>query len=89
VDGGSGEDSMLWFQFEKGGDGTNHCQKMKQRQRAHLGSMGDVGVATSAEGEVALGREKEGDYSSWADLNLTRVKMKKIHVDNSVAINKR
>jgi hypothetical protein len=28
------------FQFERGCDRTKRCQKMKQRQRAHLGSMG-------------------------------------------------
>jgi hypothetical protein len=31
---------MLPFRFERGGDGTKRCQKMKQRQRVHLGSMG-------------------------------------------------
>jgi hypothetical protein len=33
-------DSMLQFQLERGGDRTKHYQKMKRRQRAHLGSMG-------------------------------------------------
>jgi hypothetical protein len=37
---GGGVNSMLQFQLESGGDGTKHCQKMKQRQGAHLGSMG-------------------------------------------------
>jgi hypothetical protein len=38
--GGGGADSMLQFQLEREGDGMNHCWKMKQRQRAHVGSMG-------------------------------------------------
>jgi hypothetical protein len=33
-------------------------------------------VATSAGGEVAPGREKEGDDANWADVNLTRLKNK-------------
>jgi hypothetical protein len=36
----AGVNSMLQFRLESGGDGTKHCQKMKQRQGAHLGSMG-------------------------------------------------
>jgi hypothetical protein len=31
VAGSGGADSMLWFWFERGADGTKHCQKMKQR----------------------------------------------------------
>jgi hypothetical protein len=34
------------------------------------------GVATLARGEAALGREKGGDNASWADVNLTRPKIK-------------
>jgi hypothetical protein len=37
---GGGADSMLQFQLERGGDRTKRCQKMKWRQRTHLGSMG-------------------------------------------------
>jgi hypothetical protein len=37
---GGGANSMLCFQLERGGNGTKHCQKMKRRQQAHLGSMG-------------------------------------------------
>jgi hypothetical protein len=37
---GGGMDSMLQFQFKRGGDGTKRCQKMKRRKRAHHGSMG-------------------------------------------------
>jgi hypothetical protein len=33
-------DSILWFWLERGVDGTKHCQKTKQRQRACLSSMG-------------------------------------------------
>jgi hypothetical protein len=39
VAGGGGADSMLRFRLERGGDGSKRCQKMKRRQRAHLGSM--------------------------------------------------
>jgi hypothetical protein len=35
-----GADSMLRFLLEKEDDGMKHCQEMKRRQRAHLGSMG-------------------------------------------------
>jgi hypothetical protein len=40
VVGSSGADLMLWFQLERGGDGTKRCWKIKRRQRAHLGLMG-------------------------------------------------
>jgi hypothetical protein len=40
VTDGDGVDSILWFQLEKGDDGMKCCQKMKRRQRGHLGSMG-------------------------------------------------
>jgi hypothetical protein len=43
------------------------------------------GIATSAEGEAAPGREKRGDNVGWADTNLTGPKIKKIHVVDSVA----
>jgi hypothetical protein len=32
VAGGGGADSMLRFWLERGGDGTMHCHKMKQRE---------------------------------------------------------
>jgi hypothetical protein len=35
-----GADSMLQFQFDRGGDGTKHCWKIKPRQWACLDSMG-------------------------------------------------
>jgi hypothetical protein len=37
---GSGADLMLQFWFEKGGNKTKCCHKMKRMQRACLGSMG-------------------------------------------------
>jgi hypothetical protein len=40
VVGGGGADSMLWFRLKSGGDRMNHYWKMKQRQRARVGSMG-------------------------------------------------
>jgi hypothetical protein len=39
VVGGGGADLMLWFRLNRGGNETKCCQKMKQRQRARLGSM--------------------------------------------------
>jgi hypothetical protein len=39
VAGSSSVDSMLRFRFERGGDGTKRCWKMKRRQQAHLRSM--------------------------------------------------
>jgi hypothetical protein len=39
IDGGDA-DSMFQFQLERGGDMTKCYRKMKQRQRAHLNSMG-------------------------------------------------
>jgi hypothetical protein len=46
-------------------------------------------VMTSAEGEVALRRGKRGDDTSWANVNITGRKMKKIHVVNSAGTNRR
>jgi hypothetical protein len=45
------------------------------------------GVTTSAKGEVAPRREKEGDNVSWANANLTGQKMKKIHTSDSTGTN--
>jgi hypothetical protein len=39
VVGDGGADLMLRFRLEMEDDGTKHCWKMKQRQRAHLGSI--------------------------------------------------
>jgi hypothetical protein len=81
VAGGSGIDSMLRFQLERGGDGMKFCRKMKRKQRAHLGSIGRKhGMAqreaTLAGGETAPQRGKGGDDASWADVNLTGPKNK-------------
>jgi hypothetical protein len=46
-------------------------------------------VATSVRGEATLRRRKGGGDASWADVNPTGQKMKKIHVVDSVAINGR
>jgi hypothetical protein len=46
-------------------------------------------VTTLAEGDAASGRGKRGDGVSWADVNLTGSKMKKIHVINSDGTNGR
>jgi hypothetical protein len=35
-----GVNSMIQFHLKRGGDGMKRCRKMKQRWRAHLGSMG-------------------------------------------------
>jgi hypothetical protein len=40
VVGGGSADSILWFRLESGGGGMERCQKMKQRQRARIDSMG-------------------------------------------------
>jgi hypothetical protein len=37
---GSAVNSLLWFWLKRRGDRIKHCQNMKQRQRARLGSMG-------------------------------------------------
>ncbi len=44
-------------------------------------------VTTAAKGEAAPGRGKGGDDVSWADANLSKPKMEKIHVVNSIATN--
>jgi hypothetical protein len=59
-----------------GGDGMKHCRKMKWRQRSRLGlwegSVTRRGImAMSVGGEVAPGRGKGGNDSSWTDANLT------------------
>jgi hypothetical protein len=46
-------------------------------------------VTISAGGEAASGREKGRDDISWADMNFTGPKMKKIHAVNLAAINRR
>jgi hypothetical protein len=44
-------------------------------------------VMTSARGEAAPRRGKVGDDISWADANLTRPKMNKIHMIDPASIN--
>jgi hypothetical protein len=41
-------------------------------------------MTSSAGGEAAPGRGKEGDNANWAATNLTGQKIKKIHVVDSV-----
>jgi hypothetical protein len=67
---------------------TKHYRKMKQRQRAHHDSIvRKRAVLTLTGGEVAPGRENRGDNDSWANMDLTRSKIKKIHtVDSFVTI---
>jgi hypothetical protein len=52
VAGDSGADSMYWFRFERGGDRTKRCRKMKRRQLAHLGFMGRKRDTTQQRGDV-------------------------------------
>jgi hypothetical protein len=44
-------------------------------------------VMTSTGGEAAPGRGKGGDDVSWADVNLNRPKIKKIHAVDSATTN--
>jgi hypothetical protein len=46
------------------------------------------GVTTLVKRETALERGKGGDDTSWADTDLTRLKMKKIHTFDSTDINR-
>jgi hypothetical protein len=46
-------------------------------------------VMTSVGGEVTPGRGKGGDDANWADANLTRLKIKKIHAGDSASTNGR
>jgi hypothetical protein len=45
------------------------------------------GVMTSAGGDATLERKKGGDDVSWANANLTGVKIKKIHMVDSAGTN--
>jgi hypothetical protein len=81
---GSGADSMLQFQLKRGGDGIKHCQKMKRRQRAHLGYMGRKCDTTRQCGDIdrrrcgtGEGKPQGGEDTSWADTNRTRLKNEK------------
>jgi hypothetical protein len=57
VASGGGADSILQFRLERRGDGMKHCRKMKQRQRAHLGSMGTKRDTTRWRGDVGWRRD--------------------------------
>jgi hypothetical protein len=94
VAGGGGANSILHFQLEMRGDGTKRSQKMKQSQRAHVGSMGSKRDTACRHGDVgrrrgSTGEGKGGDHASWANATLTRPNMKKIHAVDSTATNGR
>jgi hypothetical protein len=62
-----GVDSILRFQVERGGDGMKHCQKMKWRQRGHLGSMGKKSDTVWRRGHVyrrRCGTEEGREYTT-------------------------
>jgi hypothetical protein len=61
VAGGGGVDSILQFQLERGGDRTKRCQKMKQRQRARLDSLGTKRYTTQRCGNVDRRRGVTGE----------------------------
>jgi hypothetical protein len=54
---------------------------IKQKQQAHLDSIGNVtqynSMMMSAGGETTPSRKKKGDNTSWTDVNLTGLKNKK------------
>jgi hypothetical protein len=56
-----GVDLMLKFRFERGGDGTKYCRKMKRRHQAHLGSMGMKHYMIQRCGDVDQRRNDTGD----------------------------
>jgi hypothetical protein len=62
VAGGGGADSILRFRLERGGDGMKRCQKMKQRERARLSSMGRKRDTARRRGDVdqMIGDTREG-----------------------------
>jgi hypothetical protein len=89
-----GADSMLRFRLERGGDGMKHCLKMKQRQWAHLGSMGrkhDTVQKWRRRPEERRHRAEEREETTPVVLTwiLLGQKMKKNHVVNSTASNGR
>jgi hypothetical protein len=55
--------AVFQFWLERGGDGMKYCQKIKQRQRARLGSIGRKCDTAQQRGdmdrEVAPGSERE------------------------------
>jgi hypothetical protein len=56
VVGGGGADSVLRFQLKRGDDRTKSCWKMKQRQRARLGSIGMKHDTTQQRDDVSRRR---------------------------------
>jgi hypothetical protein len=67
-------------------------RKMKQRQRARLGSMGRKRDTMQRCGDVVSEERrhregKGGDDTSWADKNLSGPKIEKIHMVDSDATN--
>jgi hypothetical protein len=89
VVGGSGADLMVQFQLKRGNDGMKHCQKMKQRQQPHLGSMERKCDMARRRGDVSWRRG--GTREETTPVELTRIlldlKIKKIHAIDSFAIN--
>jgi hypothetical protein len=89
-----GADLMLWFRLETGDDGMKHYWKIKWSQPARLVQWKESvtrcgGMVTSTRGEAALGRKNGGDDASWVDVNLTRPKMKKMHMVDLAVLNGR
>jgi hypothetical protein len=56
VTGDGGVNSILQFQLEMGGDGMKCYRKMKQRHRAHLGSMGRKRDTVRRRGDISQRR---------------------------------
>jgi hypothetical protein len=90
-----GVDSMLQFWLESGGDGMKHYRNMKQRQRAHLGSMERKRDTTRWCGDISQmrGGTREGKRRIQRQLDSCESycieKYKKINVINSVVTNRR
>jgi hypothetical protein len=75
VDGGGAADSILQFRLERGSDGMKYCRKMKQRQQAHLGSMGRKCDMTRWHGDIGRrrGDTEEGKREETTPDTLTRI----------------
>jgi hypothetical protein len=54
-------DSMIRFQLKRGGVMMKHYRKIKQRQRAHLGSMRRKCDMTQQHGDVGWSRDDIGE----------------------------
>jgi hypothetical protein len=92
VAGGGDANSMFRFRLERGDDGTKRCQKMKRRQRAHLGSMGRK-RDTVWRRRPEERRHRGGERKETAPVGQTQIlldqKMKKIHALDSATTNGR